>query len=65
MGAFVGNVGVFLVAGALVVLGSVSLPVPQAHPAEVVLAVEALHVIASPVFLYADVTARTLNREEG
>ena len=30
-------------------------PVPETHPAEVVLAVEALHVVAAPVLLNADV----------
>ena len=50
------NVGVFLVARTLVVLGPVRLPVPETHPAEVVLAVKALHMIAAPVLLDADVT---------
>lgn len=62
VGAFVGNVGVFLVAGALVVLGSVSLPVPQAHPAEVVLAMVALHVVAAAVLLDADIALGALQK---
>lgn len=56
----VGNVRVFLVPRALVILGTVRLPVPQAHPAKVVLAVEALHVIAAAVLLDADVTLGTV-----
>jgi len=52
----VGNVGIVLVAGALVVLGAVRLPVAQAHPAEVVLTIKALHVVAAAVLFDADVT---------
>lgn len=54
------NVRVFLVPRALVVLGTVRLPVPQAHPAKVVLTVEALHVVAAAVLLDADVTLWTV-----
>lgn len=53
---FVGDVGIFLVPGAFVVLASVSFPIAQAHPAEFVLAVVALHVVATAVFLYTYVT---------
>ena len=35
-------------------------PVPETHPAEVVLAVEALHVVAAPVLLNADVALGTI-----
>ena len=37
-------------------------PVSKAHPAEVVLAVVALHVVAAAVFLDADAALRTLKR---
>jgi hypothetical protein len=35
-------------------------PVAKAHPAELVLAVEALHVVAAPVLLDADVAFRAV-----
>jgi len=38
----------------------VGAPVPQTHPAELVLAVEALHVVAPPVLLNADVAFRAV-----
>lgn len=60
MHRFIGNIGILLVARALVVLRSVRLPVADAHPAEIVFAIEALHVIAAAVLLNADVTARTV-----
>lgn len=56
----VGDIRVLLVARALVVLAAVRLPVAHAHPAEVVLAVEALHVIAAAVLLDANVTLWTV-----
>ena len=60
MHRLVGNVWVFLVPRALVILGTVRLPVAEAHPAKVVLAVEALHVIAAAVLFDADVTLGTV-----
>jgi hypothetical protein len=47
-------VWIVLVAGALIVLGAVRLPVPKAHPAEVVLTTVALHVVAAAVLLDAN-----------
>jgi hypothetical protein len=47
---------------ALVVLRPMRLPVPKAHPAEVVLAVVALHVVAAAVLLDADAALRTLKK---
>jgi hypothetical protein len=41
----------------------VCLPVPQAHPAEVVFAVVALHVVAAAILLDADAALRTLKRK--
>jgi hypothetical protein len=40
----------------------VSLPVAEAHPTEVVLAVEALHVVAPAVLLDADAALGALKR---
>ena len=40
------------------------LPVAEAHPAEVVLAVEALHVVAAAVLLDADAALRALKKSE-
>ena len=40
------------------------LPVAEAHPAEVVLAVEALHVVAAAVLLDADAALRALKKQE-
>lgn len=62
MHGLVRNIWIFLVARTLVVLGTVSLPVTETHPAKVVLAVEALHMIAAPVLLDADVTLGTVLR---
>ena len=45
---------------ALVVFRPVSPPVAETHPAEVVLAVIALHVVATPVLLDANVAFGTL-----
>lgn len=53
---FVGNIGIVLVAGAFIIFGAVRLPIAQAHPAEVVLTIEALHMIAAAVLLDAYVT---------
>ena len=39
-------------------------PVPQTHPAELVLAVEALHVVAPAVLLNADVAFRAVLHKE-
>lgn len=60
MGRFIGNVRILFVARTLVVLGAVRLPVADAHPAEIVLTVEALHVIAAAVLLDADVAFRAV-----
>lgn len=46
---------ILLVAGALVVLGAVILPVTQTHPAEIVFTVVALHMIAAAILLDADI----------
>jgi hypothetical protein len=50
---------------ALVVLRPMGLPVPKAHPAEVVLAVVTLHVVAPAVLLDADAALRTLKKHNG
>jgi hypothetical protein len=55
-----GTVGSNVAPGALVVLGAVRFPVAEAHPAEVVLAVVALHVVAAAVLLDADAALRAL-----
>lgn len=55
VGGLVGDVWVFFVAGAFIVFGAVGFPVAQAHPAEVVFAVVALHVVAAAVLLDTDV----------
>jgi len=51
---------ILLVSTAFVVLTSVCLPVPKTHPAEVVLAFGALHVVAASILLDARVTVRTV-----
>ena len=56
----VGNVWVFFVSGAFVIFGTMSFPVSQTHPAEIVFTVITLHVIAAPVLLNTNVTFRTL-----
>lgn len=50
------DVGVFPVARALIVLGAVVPPLAEAHPAEVMAAGVALHVVAAAVLLDADLT---------
>ena len=60
VGRLVGNIGVFLVARALVVLRPVRLPVSQAHPTEVMLTMITLHVVATPVLLDANITLGAL-----
>merc|ERR1719400_703028 len=54
----VGNVWVFFVSGAFVIFGTMSFPVSQTHPAEIVFTVITLHVIAAPILLNTNVTFR-------
>lgn len=56
MHRFVRNIWILLVSRALVIFAAMRLPVSQTHPAKVRFAVNALHVIASAILLYADVT---------
>lgn len=62
MHGFVGNVRIFLIPRTFVVLRPVRLPIAEAHPAEVVLAVEALHVVTAAVLFDANVTLRAVLR---
>jgi len=57
------NIGVFLVARTLVILRSVCFPIAEAHPAELVPAVVALHVVAAPILLNADMALRALRTQ--
>ena len=57
MNRFVSDVRVFLVYRTLVILGTVSLPVPKTHPTKIMLAFIALHVIATAVLLDAYVAS--------
>lgn len=59
----VSDVRVLLVARTLVILRAVRLPAAEAHPAEAVLAIVALHVIAAAVLFDADVAFRALQRK--
>lgn len=59
VGRFIGYVRVFLVARAAVILGAMSLPVTEAHPAEIVLAPVTLHVVASAILLYTNLALGT------
>lgn len=58
--AIVGQVRVYFVAAALVILGAVRLPVTKADPAEVMSACATLHVIAAAILLYADLALGTV-----
>lgn len=53
MHRFVCNVRILLVPRAFVIFGAVQFPIAQAHPAEIVFAAEALHVIAAAVLFDA------------
>lgn len=57
---FMGDVWILPISRALVVFGTVRLPIAQAHPAEVVLARVALHVVAATVLLDANVALGTV-----
>lgn len=59
----IGNVRILFVARALVVFRSVALPVPKTHPAKVVFAVVALHMVTSSILLNANMTLWTLKEE--
>ena len=58
------DIWIFFVTWTLVVFRSMCLPVPQAHPAKILFAIEALHMIAPSILLDADVTPRTLECNE-
>lgn len=60
MNAFVRNIRIFLVTRAFVILATMCFPISKAHPAEVVLTIVTLHMIATAVLLNADVTLWTL-----
>ena len=53
------NVRILLVTRATVVLGAMSLPVAKTHPAEIVLAAIALHMVAASIFLYTNLALGT------
>lgn len=61
--ALVRDVRILLVTGAFIVLATVCFPIPKAHPAEVVLTIVTLHVVAATVLLYADMTFWTLQKD--
>lgn len=60
MNRFVRNVGVLFEPRALIVFAAVTLPVSQAHPTEIEFARKALHVVASAVFLDANIALITM-----
>lgn len=64
MSRLVSNVRVLFIPRTLVVLGAVSLPAAEAHPAKVVFAVIALHVVAASVLLDTNVTFRALKQQK-
>lgn len=57
------DVWIFFVTRTLVILTTMCFPIPKAHPAEVVLTIVALHVIAATILLYADMTFWTLKED--
>ena len=59
-----GYVWIFFVSGAFVILRPVSLPITKTHPTEVVFTMVTLHMIATPVFLNANVALRALKKEK-
>ena len=56
---FVSNIGIFLVTRAAVILGAMGLPVAQTHPAEIVFASIALHMVTASIFLYTNLALGT------
>lgn len=56
MSRFIGNIRILLVARAFIIFGTMSFPVSQAHPTEIMLTVAALHVITTTVFFDTDMT---------
>ena len=57
------NVWIFFISRAFVVFRAVCFPVSEAHPAEIMFAIIALHVIAATILLYADVAFGTLQQQ--
>lgn len=58
--ALVCDVRIFLVTRAFVILATMCFPISKAHPAKVMLTIVTLHVIATTILLYADMTFWTL-----
>lgn len=58
--AVIRQIRILLVATALIVLRSMSFPVAQAHPAEIMSAGATLHVIAATIFLNANLALRAI-----
>ena len=64
MRRLVSDVGVFLVPRTFVIFGAMGLPMPQTHPAKVVLAVITLHMVTTTVLLDANITFWALNMKK-
>lgn len=56
------NVRILLVTRTFIVFRTMGLPIAKAHPAKVMLTIEALHMITSTVLFDANVTLRTVLR---
>lgn len=54
------DTGIFAVSGTFVVFRTVSSPLAEAHPTEVVPTSITLHVVTSAIFFYAYLTSRTI-----
>jgi hypothetical protein len=63
MGRLICYVWIVFVTGTLVVLRAMSFPVTKAHPAKVMLATVALHVIAATIFLNANMALWALKQQ--
>lgn len=57
------DVRIFLVTRTFIILTTVCFPISKAHPAEVVFTIITLHVVASTILLYADMTFWTLQKD--
>lgn len=54
------QIKIFFIATALIILRAMTFPIAQAHPAEVMFTGATLHVIATSIFLYANLTFGTV-----
>lgn len=60
--ALMRDIWILLVTRAFVIFATMCFPISKAHPAEVMLTIVTLHMIAATVLLYADMTFWTLQK---